>query len=307
MAQMTKEELNNYLNGNGQRRSSENQNNNITFFQLADGQQAFIRFMHDSRDDFEVLTMHEIPVGNTVRKISCLGNGCPVCGSNIKFTDRFHNEKTSNALTTKIYVRLIEYVRQADGSVTAVPRIWERPIGFARELANYLDTYGPLSNIVMQISRIGSGTSTTYQVMYLPQDRFPENVFVKDVPGIREYRALGGFVMNKTAAEIDTYLATGQFPSRNGNTAPVQAHEEAPVAKDATENIFNLPEDKDYIEWSVEQPKQAEPQQPKQEPKQQMPWEVNTTAAPQTTAQAQQQKPLPWEVNTAPPKPARYY
>ena len=301
MAQMTQEELNAYLNGSTQRKTNDNQNN-ITFFKLEmDGQEALVRFMIDSREDFEVLSMHEIPFGNGTRRINCLKENCPICKSSIKFTDRFHNEKLSSAISSKIYVRLIEYVRHSDGTVTAVPHIWERPISFARDLASYLDTYGPLSNLVMQVKRNGTGTSTTYPVMYLPQDRFPESIYVKEIPGLRNYRALGRFVLNKTAAECETYIATGTFP---------QAQAVAPTTN-YTDN-----KESDFIEWNTSEPApapqpqyQAQPQyqqKEKEEVKSAYPWEATTTTQ-QTRPTPEQSNPLPWEVGSTPQKPARYF
>ena len=314
MAQISFEAALSSLRSNESRQNNGNdQSNSVTFFQLAGGQNAYVRIMHDSREDFEVLSMHEIPVGDGSRKINCLGANCPICSSSLSFYDRFRNEKNSHNLITKIYVKLLEYVKGSDGTVQAVPRVWERPISFARELANILDTYGPLSNLVIQVSRLGSGTDTRYQLMPVPADRFPESIYVKDNSVLEKWHALGTIVLNKTADECNEYLNTGNFPQKQ--TAQAAPQTQQPTAENAFMD-FNTAGPEDHIEWSVDKPKSnptpapaPAPQQTAQ--RQPLPWEVPTqNPAPQPTVQqAAPRQPMPWEVgsNNTQTSGPRYY
>ena len=274
MAQISFDEaLSSIRSAESRQNTNSDRNNNVTFFQLAGGQNAFVRIMHDSREDFEIRSMHEIPVGDSVRKINCLGNNCPICNSNIAFYDRFKNEKNSHNLISKIYIKLLEYVNGSDGSIQAIPRVWERPISFARDLANILDTYGPLSNIVIQVSRNGFGTDTRYQLMPMPAERFPENVYVKDSSVIGKWNALGTIILNKTEEECNEYLKNGSFPAKAQK--PLDT---TPTPENAFTG-FNTAGDEDAIEWNTDTVYSQPDTNQKSAP---LPWEVQPKNTNQT-------------------------
>lgn len=230
MAQISYSE---YLNSSNKRNNNANNFNggfSVEFFKMTPGQEVEARILYDSPSEFEMLSTHEIPYGNGTRKINCAGDGCPLCASDETFTDRWGTAKNIKNLSTKMYIRLIEYVKNPDGTVKACPRIWERPSSMASELALSIDTYGkeiPFSKQVVKIVRIGSGKDTKYQIMAgLPQSSYPANIYVDDRSAFENYRVLGGIVMNKTIDEMNQYLVTKEFPQK-------QASNNKPFGQDA--------------------------------------------------------------------------
>ena len=47
--------------------------NDVGFFTLKnDNDEAVVRFMCDSTDDFEILTVHDVQIGQRYRKVNCI-------------------------------------------------------------------------------------------------------------------------------------------------------------------------------------------------------------------------------------------
>ena len=136
-----------------QKIASTNQFSDIKYFGLKnDGDEALVRIMHDSVEDFEILTVHEVTNANGKKyKVNCLRDindpldMCPLCDS-------------GSAQFRRIYVHLIQYTKDPlSGQVTAEPFYWEKPLGFATELKTLITEYGPLSNSLFKIKRNGAG------------------------------------------------------------------------------------------------------------------------------------------------------
>lgn len=190
---------------------------NVSFFSLKnDGDEAIVRIMHDTPDDFEVLTVHPVKIGNNFRSVNCLRDpsqpvdNCPLCKNNTK-------------LQHKIYIRMIQYVRNEQGQIEAKPVVWERPAqAYGTQLANLINEYGPLSECVFKIRRNGAprDMKTTYDIMFGNPNMYTEAHYPKVAGAFDNYTACGTSVMDKSFDEVCTFIATGAFPAKNGGTTP---------------------------------------------------------------------------------------
>ncbi len=205
-------------NGNG---------SDVGFFTLKnDNDEAVVRFMCDSTDDFEILTVHDVQIGQRYRKVNCIRDprepldNCPLCKNGTRISNRF-------------FIKLIQYNRVTDpntGVQTIVPQamIWERSTAYAKTLKSYLDNYGPLSDVICKIIRHGKAgdMQTTYEIVpNLSKTVFPDEVYVKDPTLFGTFEAFGTIVMDRNYDEMAHFVATGEFPARQ----PAQQNE-APAA-----------------------------------------------------------------------------
>lgn len=208
--------------------------NKVNFFNLKnDKEEAIVRFMHDDLDSFEIYTVHNIKVDGKFRKATCIRDprdsvdACPLCAAKAPVEQRF-------------FIRMIQYVPGADGSVTPQAVVWERSFSYATKLKSYLDNYGPLSNIVCKIVRHGQAGSvqTTYEIIpNLNPTIYSEQVYAKDASLFDDYSVLGAIVMNKNYNELSTFLATGSFPAATSENTPessAPAYSNTPVNNYAT-------------------------------------------------------------------------
>ncbi len=194
--------------------------NDVGFFTLKnDNDEAIVRFMCDSTDEFEILTVHDIQLGQRFRKVNCIRDprepldNCPLCKNGAKISNRF-------------FIKLIQYDKVADphtGATTIVPKamIWERSTAYAKTLKSYLDNYGPLSDVICKIIRHGKAgdMQTTYEIVpNLSKAVYKDEIFVKDPSLFGEFEAFGTIVMDKNFEELSHFVVTGQFPERQ--TAP---------------------------------------------------------------------------------------
>ena len=211
--------------------TSNNAGNDINFFTLRnDNDEAIVRFMCDSVEDFEILTVHDIQIGGKYRKINCIRDfhdpveNCPLCASGTKINQRF-------------FIKMIQYDKTTDatGNVIITPKaaIWERSTAYAKTLKSYLDNYGPLSDIICKVIRHGKAgdMQTTYEIVpNLNKNIYRDDVYVKDVNIFGGFNAFGTIVMDRTYDEIMQFQMTGQFPVREKKQ---EARTEAPVQNSA--------------------------------------------------------------------------
>ena len=196
--------------------TSNNAGNDINFFTLRnDNDEAIVRFMCDSVEDFEILTVHDIQIGGKYRKINCIRDfrdpveNCPLCASGTKINQRF-------------FIKMIQYEKTPDpatGNVIVTPKaaVWERSTSYAKTLKSYLDNYGPLSDIICKVIRHGKAgdMQTTYEIVpNLNKNIYRDDVYVKDVNIFGGFNAFGTIVMDRTYDEIMQFQMTGQFPVR---------------------------------------------------------------------------------------------
>lgn len=195
-----------------------NQNGNgadFSFFTLKnDNDEAVVRFMCDSTDDFDILTIHEVQVGGKYRKMSCIRDPrepldrCPLCAANTRISNRF-------------FIKMIQYVREStpDGSQIVVPKatIWERSTNYAKTLKSYIDNYGPLSDIICKVIRHGKAgdMSTTYEIVpNLSKAVYPEEVYVKDPTLFNGIDVLGTVVIDRPYEDLQQFVMTGALPQK---------------------------------------------------------------------------------------------
>ena len=215
----------------------ENQNqgggsgSDVGFFTLRnDNDEAVVRFMCDSTDDFEILTVHDVQIGSKYRKVNCIRDprepldNCPLCKSGARINNRF-------------FIKMIQYDKTTDpasGAVKIVPKamIWERSTAYAKTLKSYLDNYGPLSDVICKVIRHGKAgdMQTTYEIVpNLSKAVYKDEIYVKDPTLFGDFEAFGTIVMDRTADEMNYFLASGEFPARQ-RTDAAQPAEAAPVA-----------------------------------------------------------------------------
>ncbi len=206
--------------------SSNTPGSDVGFFQLKnDGDEAIVRFLCDSVDEFEILTVHNIKLGDKYRKVNCIRDprepleNCPLCAAGEKINQRF-------------FIKMIQYVPTRDnatGVQTLTPKamVWERAVSYAKTLKSYLDNYGPLSDVICKIIRHGKAgdMQTTYEIVpNLSKAVYRDEVYVKDMNLFGDFNALGTFVMDRSYEDIAQFVATGTFPEKQ-----TQAKEQAEV------------------------------------------------------------------------------
>lgn len=187
----------------------QNPENDVQYFSIKSGEEAIVRFDYDTADDLDCFHTHRIEINGKFRSISCLReptdslDKCPLCAHGTQITD-------------KIFVKLLHYkVDPTNGTVTVIPCVWERGMNVARTLASYMLEYGSLKDLVFKIKRTGSGLDTKYDIMYVDQAKYNENVFNKDKLAILDtIKLTGRFIMDKTADEIEQFIQTGEFPTK---------------------------------------------------------------------------------------------
>lgn len=193
--------------------------NSVGFFTLKnDGDEAIVRIMHDTVEDFDILTTHPISLGGKFRTVNCLRDPrdpmeqCPLC-------------KNGTKVQSRIFIHMIQYVKNNQGQVVATPVVWERGANeYGTKLKTLMSEYGPLSNNVFKIRRNGKtgDTNTTYEILYGSPNMYSEQVYPK-VPGAFDnFSACGVVVLDKSYDEIMYFISTGNFPekAKSSNSAP---------------------------------------------------------------------------------------
>ena len=160
------------------------------FFLKNDGDEALVRILVDSSADFNIVGVHQCTFNGKQRNVNCIRtpeeptDNCPFCSS-------------GSPVRYKIYIPVIEYVRGDDGRVQAVARIWERPASFASTLNNNITEYGPLSDVILKIKRSGTGTSTTYNLLYAANENRNPDAYPKKTELFEGYNVIGTAVLNR--------------------------------------------------------------------------------------------------------------
>jgi hypothetical protein len=203
------------------------------FFKLKNDQdEALIRINVKSMDDLQFATVHQLGAAQKWMKVSCL-NSVGSYSDNCPFCAAAANGNTSLKASKKVYVQMLaSYKDAATGQFSAaVPVIWERPAGFATEIAGKLRDYGPLTERVFKITRNGAVGSmqTTYAISYIPVYDKPEAV-PADFSAFNNFNIAKHSFWEKSAEDMNTFLATGSFPEYVKNQAPAEGTYVAPAA-----------------------------------------------------------------------------
>lgn len=196
------------INFNNIQSSDNSTSNSVGFFQLKnDGDEAIVRFAHDTVDSFELLTTHDVSYNGKFRKVNCVRNpqepleNCPLCAKGQKISQR-------------IFIHLVQYVQDETGKIVALPKVWDRPVTYAYKLKSLIEEYGPLTDSVFKIKRHGAAGSreTSYDILFCNPAMYDSNIYPKNFNAFDNYKSLGVIVMDKSFDELLTFATTGVFP-----------------------------------------------------------------------------------------------
>lgn len=166
----------------------------VGFFALKnDGDEALVRFMHDSTADFDIVTTHRVTVDGRMRAVNCIREArdpidkCPLCAA-------------SKPLQQRFYIHLIEYTKDEQGRVVATPKVWERSTAYISMLKGYIDEYGPLSEVLFKVRRQGAAGSmdTTYNITFANPNVYRNDLYPCDRAIFENYTAVGNAVLDYT-------------------------------------------------------------------------------------------------------------
>ena len=198
-----------------------NNNTKVSYFKLKDdGDIAIARINLSSTDEFMFAAVHTLQVGGKWMKVSChnpLGMnaaGCPLCAAN-----QANPKGAIGKSATKMFIPMLVSYRDpqsATGYTPVTPVIWDRPAQFSRELANKLMVAGNLKDVLVLITRNGKAgdMQTTYSVDVLPATHpvFKPEMIPADFSAFNNFNIAKHSYWEKSVEEINTFLATGQFP-----------------------------------------------------------------------------------------------
>lgn len=205
-----------------QKKSSEGSYKKVGFFKLPEGN-ALVRINCKSVEDLKMASIHN-PIypkqwSNTVKMyggVSCLHNptdkvnNCPFC----RVAKATPAHEIVGPAKNKVYIEMM--VSKQDPKtkswLPAEPMIWERPSGMAVEIAAKIKDYGDLREVVFKVDKTGEGKDTKYNFNYLPIFQ-NEDIVPKDFSAFENFNINKHSFWEKTAEEMEAYLATGVFPA----------------------------------------------------------------------------------------------
>ena len=199
------------LRKSAQTNSTSRQRSRVGYFKLSDGEEAIVRFDYSSPKDFDIITIHNIKVGDKYRKVSCLRtdgreplDNCPLCARGDKVMSRF-------------FAKLIHYTKDASGKVIATPEVANFPKKMADKLVKFIQEYGDLKDILVKVSRTGSSLETEYDIVFANPAIYKEELgYVKDFKDL--LLNLHHNYVEKSKEDIEEYLKTGEFPYHKQST-----------------------------------------------------------------------------------------
>lgn len=188
----------------------------VGFFKLKnDKDEALIRINVGTIEDLQFATVHQLGAAQRWMKVSChnpvgsYGDNCPLCSAVAA------GNTAIGKASKKVYVQmLVSYKDPVTQQFSAaIPVIWERPAGFANEIANLLRDYGSLRERVFKVTRNGAAGSmqTTYSISYIPLFDKPETVST-DFSAFTNFNIAKHSFWEKSVEDINTFLTTGSFP-----------------------------------------------------------------------------------------------
>lgn len=251
MAQIDFSKLNERMSQQGAAPAGNNDGRpRVGFFTLKnDGDEAIVRFMHDSPADFDIVAVHPVVVDGKNRKVNCIRDpqepvdNCPFCAA-------------GKSLQYRFYIHLIEYRPGEDGHMQAIPRVWERPTAFATMLNNYIQDLGPLSNILCKVRRNGAAgsTNTTYTITpNLNPNVYNPEMYPKHPELFEGYKAVGNAVLDRNYNELAQMVGSASAPAASAptysrapqqNAAPAYSAPQAAPAQPAyqpTQPAYSMP------------------------------------------------------------------
>lgn len=176
------------------------------FFSLKnDKDVAKVRFLYDSMEDVIGDSVHEIEIDGKKRYVNCLReyndpkDKCPLCAA-------------GKTIKAKLFVPL--YDVESDSV-----KIWDRGKKFFGQMTQLCARYAvnePLCSHVFEIERSGKvgDTNTSYGIFEVERD----NSTLEDLPEAPEM--LGGFILDKSADDMEYFLKRGVFPEDGSKSVP---------------------------------------------------------------------------------------
>ena len=188
----------------------------VGWFKLSPDQEAIIRINLSDLNELQFANVHTVHTkDNKWMRVSCLNHigtkedNCALC----TMAEAAKDDSVSKA-AKKVYVQLLAaYKDPATGQFAApVPVIWERAAGFSKELAGYLRDYGNLKDVLLKVTRNGSGLDTRYVISYAVPTVFKPELVPADFSAFDNFHIEKHSYWEKTADEIAAFVATGTFP-----------------------------------------------------------------------------------------------
>jgi hypothetical protein len=198
-----------------------------------DGDTALVRFDYDSVKEFTVQDIHRIRVNDKWRSVVCprgrydSKDSCPLC-------------KAGEYASSKVYVKLLEYVKDETGKIVAQAKVWERPAKFIQKIigayndASELGLYpmnSKISDIVFKVTRNGAkgAKDTDYDIKPANPSIYKPEMYVKDFADFEGLDLAHHSYMVRTVEEIQYYMDHGEFPPfKKDGDAPAKPAEDAP-------------------------------------------------------------------------------
>ena len=163
-------------------------NERLWYFNLQkDGDSAVVRLLHSSTKTIEKVTSHKVTIGDKKRRVRCIGADCPLCAN-------------QNVADERIYIHLFDYTDNKE-------KVWERTNKIIPQLETLEKDWAPLNTAVLKITRKGDAFPK-YEVMPLNPMTYQAVECPIDVQLAKFYS------MNRNKEEIETYLKTGEFPTK---------------------------------------------------------------------------------------------
>lgn len=209
-----------YQDYESQKQQANNQGPRIGYFALKnDKDEAVVRFMHQSPADFDINLVHGMSIDGKFKKVNCIRelnqptDACPLCAAGVQ-------------LQKRIYIHLVEYVKQEDGTFKGIPKFWERSSAYITTMANLCTEYGDLSECLFKVKRNGESGSvdTTYDIMFASPAIYRNDIYTKDPEAFKDVKALGKAIINKSYDQLKTMISgeVNQSASVSANTTPVE-------------------------------------------------------------------------------------
>lgn len=229
---------------------NESKGSGIGFFNLKNDKDfAIVRIMHDSTDDFDIVAGHRMTVNDKLRMVNCVRDAhepvenCPLCSAGKK-------------LEYRLYIHLIEYVKNDQGKIVPVPRVWERSASYVNTLTNLIKEYGPLSENIFKITRNGEkgSKSTTYDIMYGNPKVYSNELYPMRPDAFKDYKVVGNMVLDYDYSKLAELVggspveneATpknfyGNQQPQQTNTSTTYAEAQAQMAEVPAPPVYNMP------------------------------------------------------------------
>lgn len=227
MARLTGDNIEQFKSGSGSGEFKK-----INYLSLKEDKETVrIRLLYDGADDIEGYSVHRVKVGDYELPVNCLLerdgsiDDCPFC-----------REKYPKQ--ARVYVPVYD---EDAGEF----KFWDRPNSFYGQLTGLCGRYPHIVSRVFEVERNGEKGSNRPSYQFYPiGDKDGTTIDdILDDCGLEELpSAVGTKILDKTADEMEYYLAHGEFPSKEReNSTPVRRRgkseepEDLPFEKDEEE------------------------------------------------------------------------